>query len=313
MTKEAKDEIHETTMKVLAEVGVSINHPAAFELLKKSGCDCNEDTKIVKFPRELVEDMISKVPSKFTMHSRDGKHDMYVESGGPNQYHQTFGTGTRMTEYVGPHEYIRRDSTAADVATIAHLVDGLDNIHTICPPVEPIDLMDEPNALLVQTENIMLNTVKPSLLTLGEDDIRKGFLMEAAIYSGDEEEARKKPMYFVGSCPSSPLQLDTHICDLCMHPEYGFPLGALSMALCSASAPASIAGLIVVHNAEILAALTLAQLAEQGRKCTYGSSSTIFDCLKNVTPVGCPEIALISSAVAEMGLYYHIPTNVAGT
>lgn len=313
LSDDALAEIHENTIKVMEEVGLFINHEEAYRTLKKAGCEGNDDTKVVKLPRELVEDAISEAPSKFTMYSRDGKHNMELESGGPKHYNQTFGTGTRMTEYVSPGVYNRRDSTLDDVVKITRLVDALDHVDTICPPVEPLDLKGQKNALVKQSEAIICNTVKPSLLTLEGDGIEKGFKMEAALYSGDEEEAREKPMYFVGSCPTSPLQLDRHICDLAMHPEYGFPLGALSMAMCSASAPATIAGLLVIHNAEILTSITLAEIVEKGRKCTYGSSSTTFDYINNVAPVGSPELALISACVAELGKYYHIPTNVAGT
>ncbi len=312
LSEEEKKCIHDTTIRVLEEIGIYINHDEARAVLKKAGCTVDESTKIVKFTRAIVEEAIRKAPSNYTVYSRDGKHDMRMVSDGTITNYQTFGTGIRMSEYVSPGKYINRGSTLADLADICKLVDACENVDNICPPVEPMDYAGAPNSSLLQTDAIISNTSKPTLVSADPALMDKYFQMEAAFYSGDEEEARKKPFMFVGSCPSSPLQLDYHIAELAMRSEYGFGLGCLSMAMSAASAPINIAGTIVVHNAEVLAAITLAQVVCPGRPVNYGSSTTSFDFNSNTAPVGSPEIALIGVAVAEMARFYEIPANVAG-
>ena len=51
----------------------------------------------------------------------------------------------------------------------------------------------------------------------------------------------------------------------------GVPVNVLSMAMAGASAPVSLAGTLVMHNAEVLAGITLAQLTVKGAPAIYGS------------------------------------------
>ena len=63
----------------------------------------------------------------------------------------------------------------------------------------------------------------------------------------------------------------------------------------------------------VLSAFTLVQLANPGALTFYGSSTTSFDFYNDAAPVGSPELALISAAVAQLAHYYKMPSIVAGT
>jgi len=91
------------------------------------------------------------------------------------------------------------------------------------------------------------------------------------------------------------------------------PVCVLSMALAGASSPITLAGTLVSQNAEILSGLVLSQLACKGAKFIYGSSTTNMDLRMATSPVGSPELALISAAVACLSKYYLLPSLVAGT
>jgi trimethylamine--corrinoid protein Co-methyltransferase len=45
----------------------------------------------------------------------------------------------------------------------------------------------------------------------------------------------------------------------------------------------------------------------------YGTSTTIMDMRLASSPVGAPEHGMIGAAVAQIGKYYGIPTDVGGT
>ena len=86
----------------------------------------------------------------------------------------------------------------------------------------------------------------------------------------------------------------------------------LSMAMAGGSAPVTLAGTMVQHNAEVLAGITLAQLTERGCPITYGSSTTAMDLRLAAAAVGSPELALISAATAQIARRYLLPSFVAG-
>ena len=73
-----------------------------------------------------------------------------------------------------------------------------------------------------------------------------------------------------------------------------------------------LSGALVMHNAEVLAGIVLAQAANQGAPVIYGSSSTRLDMKQATAVVGVPEMAMISAGAAELANFYGIPSYVAG-
>jgi trimethylamine--corrinoid protein Co-methyltransferase len=84
------------------------------------------------------------------------------------------------------------------------------------------------------------------------------------------------------------------------------------MAMAGGSAPVTLAGTLVMNNAEVLAGITLAQLTERGVPIIYGSSTTSMDLRYAAASVGSPELALIGAAVAQMAKQYRLPSCIAG-
>ena len=78
------------------------------------------------------------------------------------------------------------------------------------------------------------------------------------------------------------------------------------------SSPVTLAGTLVIHNCEVLASLTLAQLTERGAPTIYGSSTTAMDLRLASASVGSPELGLLSASVAELAQRYMLPSFVAG-
>lgn len=314
LSEDEMRDIHDATLKVLMEPGILVNNKEARDIYRKAGCTVDDNTRIVKIPKDVVENAIKNCPPEFTMYSRDGRHNVRMVSDGSVVNDMTFGVGTRMIDYVGHDEFNCRDSTLEDMARISKLVESCDNIDWFCSPVSAIDHALDPVRTLREVKAIIANSSKPMLLDPDPGFMQEYFDIEVACYGGDKNRAMKEPFFLVGGCPSSPLQLDDVFCQLAINaPEYGMPFMCLSMAMGAASSPIFIAGTLVTHNAEVLAGITLVQLAHPGALTFYGSSTTCFDFVNDAAPVGSPELALISASVAQLAHFYKIPSIVAGT
>ena len=137
--------------------------------------------------------------------------------------------------------------------------------------------------------------------------------MAAAIVGG-AEQLRKRPIVSTMVCPTSPLQLHKGTAEIIMESALaGVPVNILSMVMAGATAPVTLAGTLVVHNAEVLGGIVLHQLTNRGAPVIYGSSSTVFDMSCVTAPVGAPELGMISAAAAELANYYLLPSFVGGT
>ena len=80
ISKEDVQKIHETSLKVLAEVGVIFEHPEIIELFKSHGARVDGNT--VYMDEKLVMDALSTAPASFTVENSKGNH--------------TFGGGARV-------------------------------------------------------------------------------------------------------------------------------------------------------------------------------------------------------------------------
>lgn len=77
-------------------------------------------------------------------------------------------------------------------------------------------------------------------------------------------------------------------------------------------APIHLASTLVVHNAEVVAGLTLNQLTRTGSPVVYGCSTTAIDLRLASASVGTSECAVINAAVTRLARYYALPSFVTG-
>jgi trimethylamine--corrinoid protein Co-methyltransferase len=83
-------------------------------------------------------------------------------------------------------------------------------------------------------------------------------------------------------------------------------------AIAGATAPVTLAGLLVQQNANILAHITLAQIYRPGTPVLYGTVSTIANMRLGTVALGAFETGLITAGAAQMARYYGLPCRSVG-
>ena len=63
--------IHETSLRVLEEIGILFLNDDALTILEKEGCDVDWDTKNVRFDRGFIIEQLKKAPASFTLTPRN--------------------------------------------------------------------------------------------------------------------------------------------------------------------------------------------------------------------------------------------------
>ena len=301
------DDIHLASLEILERTGMWVEADDALDIYSDGGCVVDRETRMVRIPPYLVEDSIRSCPPKTFLSGRDPEMDIVLEAG--RVYVSNFDEGimivdTRTGEYRHP--------VLQDVREAARLVDALSDIDTYESAVHPTDVPEQ-TASLHKWEAAILNTGKPvGTEATSAYDVKK--LIElATVISGSEDEFRRRPLIGFGVCPVSPLKLPRDATEVIIEcSRWWIPDNILSMAMSGGSSPVTLAGTLVVHNAEVLSGIVLAQLTERGCPMMYGSSTTAMDLKLAAASVGSPEICLISAAVAQMARRYGIPSFVAG-
>jgi len=300
-------EIHLATLEVLQKTGLFIEGEEALDILDGGGAIVDPKKKVVKFPPYLVEDAIRSAPSKVLLAGRNPKNDFVMEN---NRVGFTnFGEGVFI---IDPYNGKLRETTKADVANSAKIVDFLSELDVYERAVGANDVPME-TTQLHNAEAWLANTSKHGFMGSGNGFLTKKLVKMAAAIVGGEDKLRERPIISFLTCPISPLQLIGDCCEIIIESaRSGMVVNILSMAMAGGSSPVTLAGTLVNHNAEVLGGIVLNQLTCKGSPVIYGSSTTAMDLKLASASVGSPECALINAAVAQLSIYYLLPSWVAG-
>jgi len=306
-TDDESYDIHLATLEVLQKTGVFIGDEGALEVFDGGGAVIDPKSKMAKIPPYLVEDAIRSAPSKLFLAGRDPKNDMVLESSRVG--FTNFGEGLMVVDpYTG--EY--RESTKADVAASARLVDYLSDVDVY---EKAVGARDAPQDVvpLHNAEALLTNTTKHGFMGPLNGMLLKKIVKMAQAIVGGKGRLRERPIISFITCPSSPLKLEKENCEIITEAaRSGMVMNILSMAMAGATSAVTLAGTLITHNAEILAGIVLSQLTRKGAPVIYGSSTCPMDLWRTTSPVGSPECGMISAAVAHMARYYLLPSWVAG-
>ena len=247
------------TLEILAEVGFQCPSPRALAIYAEHGAEVDFDEQIVNLPPDLVIDAMSKAPRHYTLGAQAPEFDLKLD--GTKMFCATDGCGTETIDFRTRE---RRASTKRDVARMARVADYLSSMGFYWPIVSAQDYSR--TASLHELDASFNNTVKhvqtPTVVT--EDDAQYAVEM-ATVVAGDEATMRARPPLSSLICTIAPLAQDKEAMEAALvFAEAGIPVGFMSMACGGTTAPATVAGIIAVADAEIVSAMVLIQMAFPG-------------------------------------------------
>lgn len=299
--------IHETSLRVFAEVGVKVKFPEALELFEKNGAKVDKASRVVKISSEMVTEWIGKAPSTVFLCGRGKNEDLDCEIGGDKVYFGTGGTALNVQE-SGSND--ARRSKLEDIVNMARLVDALDNIHFYMLNVYPNDLSEK--EVDVNRFGAALNRTRKHVMggVYTVEGVRNVIKM-AEIIAGSPGKLRDRPFISMVTCVISPLTLDETYAQLTMEAARNrIPVVVPSEPLCGATAPMTLAGNLVIQNVDSLAGVMLAQMTSSGTPTLYGCISSITDLRDMKYLSGAVEMGLMNAAAAQMARFYDLPIYV---
>ena len=305
-TEAELDDIHLGSLEVLERTGVWVEADDALDIFSDGGCVVDRETRMVRIPPHLVEESIRSAPPKNYLCGRDPEQDIVLEAG--RVYVSNFDEGIMIVDRAPASTGTRCSRTCTrrrDWSTPSATSTRYESA------VHPGDVRKRPRA---STSGRPRSQHRQAGRHRGHQRLR---LPEADRDGhggcGGEDEFRRRPLIGFGVCPVSPLKLPRDATEVIIESARAWcPDTILSMAMSGGSSPVTLAGTLVLHNAEVLSGIVLAQLVERGCPVTYGSSTTAMDLKLAAACVGSPELALFSAACAQIARRYLLPSFVAG-
>jgi trimethylamine--corrinoid protein Co-methyltransferase len=297
--------IHGATMEVLAKVGVRVESPDALKLLDKNGYSVDMKAKLVKMDESAVTEAVKSCARNFRWHARTEKYSCDVVDG-----RTKFGPGAQCLSMLDPGSDGVRPATLRDSIAIVKLLDALDSCSIGSVPVYthdvPVDKMSAISWIVG-----LANSSKLAFGGWGDEFEFELTLRVADIMMGDRELMRKKVMFPAYIDPISPLGHDSKMIEtLIKFCEWDSPVFVMAMALAGGTAPATLAGLLVQQNAEILSAVAIAKCVAKNPKIIYGSVSCPLDMRSGISATGSPEFSLLGVGAVQLAKHYGLPSDM---
>ena len=288
--------------ELLMSPGVRVGSAPVVELLQAAGVEVTDG--VARLPETLVRKSLASAPRDFYLYNRRG--EKAVHYGGDDVH---FDPGSCCVQMLDPETLEARPSETRDLVRIVQVAENLPQFAAQSTAVVCNDapsLIGDLYRLLVVLQHSDKPVVTGSFSAAG----LQGMIDLLVADSGSAEELRREPRAVFDVCPSPPLnwsEFGSHnLLDLA---HAGVPAEIVAVPLAGGTAPVTLAGSVTQHAAEVLAGITLHQLAGAGSPVVWGGAPAIFDMRTGGAPMGAVETAMLNMACAEVGKHLGLPTH----
>jgi trimethylamine--corrinoid protein Co-methyltransferase len=254
--------------------------------------------KRVRIPASLVEWALRQAPRQVKIADRNGHLWQLGPEGGTLVL-----TGNALYITRGR---VRSDLRASDLAELARVADACPNIHGMVGT----SLADyPPTSRDFVGVRIMAESTSKHLRPCIYTPAGARTVMDMARVLLDGTTLRERPIVSTGFSIISPLHWTALALGVFKETAgLGVPAMINSEPLAGATAPVTLAGCLVIGDADTLSGLVINQLLEPGRPCFYNVGfAHVFEMSAGLALTGAPENALLQAAGADMARFHGLP------
>jgi len=291
--------IHAASLDVLESVGVRIDDAGILALLRRHGARGGASADTVTLPRELVRECLAGCPPTARFSDRRGiTRELGAGKG------SVFWTGNAL--YVAQGK-TRRDLLTADLALLTRVADA-------CPEIDGMvgtSVADFPPPArdVVGFRVMAMHTAKHLRPCTFTPEGASAMVEMGQVLAGGVP-LTERPLLSFGYSIVSPLHwTPTGLGAMRNTAGHGLPFMINSEPMAGGSAPVTLAGCLVLANADVLSGIVIAQLQERGRPIVYNVGfAHVLDMSTAVALTGAPENALLQSAGADLAQFHNLPS-----
>jgi len=308
LDKDDVTNIHLNSLELLEKMGVKVFSKEALTILEESGADIDHKKQTAWIPPYLVDEALRKAPKSFKLCARNPENDVRLDG-----KHIYCATDSKALSTIDLETGERRPPIKDDVAKTALIIDALKGADLYHPLALPLDFPKH-TQILHEYDAALNNTQKhvTSSPILPEDAI---YLTKmAAAVAGGLQELRKRPIISAAACMMSPLILPLDQTDAALEfSKQGLPMVAMTMPLTGATSPITLAGSVLVGNAQVLGINTVIQMKYPGAPVIYGSFAMSMEVRTGAFAASFPEATMVTVGHIQMARHYGLPNLGGGT
>jgi trimethylamine---corrinoid protein Co-methyltransferase len=322
--------IHEASLEILRDPGLLSFNERAADLLHSGGAHVSRVASgdspcwSIKITEDLVMRALAATPKSVTLGSRDPANTLVMNGKEPRVYfisgsETNIWLDVQLTSYVKKSnqaeellvaDFHPRRGTVMDLCQSAHVCEHLE---TLDGYIRTVNIQDKD--ITAENKDVnkyfasLNNTTKHVMSGLTSLQQLDNVVRMAEIIVGGKNQLKENPIVsFITCLVKSPLQFvqdttDTFLA-IC---ERGLPVVVSSAPQAGTTAPIREDGIMAQINAEVLAGITLGQIAYPGTPLLYGSVPVRARLDNLADSYGAPETSQYNVDCVQMARYYGIP------
>ncbi|MFO7877728.1 MAG: trimethylamine methyltransferase family protein [Desulfovermiculus sp.] len=308
LSPEDIENIHQSALTILAEVGMRLPAPEALEKLQQAGAEVTDQDRVL-FPAHLVSQALEQVPKRtgVTLFARDSQWDVTFTSRQP-----ALSCMTMATSVLDPFTDERRSATNQDLAQLVRLADQCEHITVNGGLITPQEVPGEFNDWYTWATCLKNTTKHITGGMYGTQCVRDAVEM-AAMACGSREDFDQRPCISGWVLTLPPLAIDRESLEAMLEMgRHNIPSIISSGPILGTSSPVTVAGTCAQTHAEILGCITAAQVVNPGAPVVYTSFARGMDMKTGNVHMASPEFAILKGCMAQMGHWLDLPVRMPG-
>jgi trimethylamine---corrinoid protein Co-methyltransferase len=289
--------------RILSEIGLEVRGPALRARLLDAGLKQDAATGRVLFPPDVVDNAIANAPRSFTLYDRDGR--AHAELGGDNVHFVPGSSGLKVLDHRTGETRLAKTADFVEYVRLAH---DLPHIAYLATAFSTNDL--EPQVSDAWRLYLCLtNSHKPVVSgAFTEDGVpRMGQMMQ--LFRQNRTDLVARPLAIFTITATGMFRYSEDSCqNLLDCVEWGIPVEVVPVTLMGLIAPVTLVGATVMHTADVLGGLTMAQIVRPGAPVLFGGAPATFHMKTAAAPMAAIEALSLDVAYVAVAKALGLPT-----
>jgi trimethylamine--corrinoid protein Co-methyltransferase len=297
------ERILDEALAVLERIGVLLEEESSIDRVRAAGMRVDPATRRLHFSRDEVEAAIRSAPASFALFDREGREHAIL---GSDEVH--FVPASSALRIRDPRTDELREADSRDFVEYIKVADGLEHLTYLStafiPRDVPQDLADGWRLYLA-----LSHTEKPivSGAFTATGVPRMGELL--SLVRGGRDAVVEKPLALFTCCPNTPLRWgEDPLMNLMDCAEWGIPIEVVPVLLLGMISPVTPVGALVLHTAEVLSGLVIAQRVRPGTPVLFGGAPAAFHMRLMTNPMTAVEALRVYCGYAQIARRLGLPS-----
>ena len=297
------ERIVDAAYTILERAGIEILSSSARAHYRAAGADVNDETGLVRLPRDLVRSACADAPEHFVLYARNPERNLHVGGNVVN-----FGPVNGAPNVTDLERGRRYGDIAAfrDLLKITHAFGVLHWQGGVV--LEPVDLPVPTRHLDMYEAHIACSDIVWAARGVGGVQARDAIALSAIEHNTAPKALAERPTLLTVTNVNSPRRVDAEILDGIMAmAEAGQCVCVTPFTLMGAMAPVTLPGALAQQTAEALAVISLVQIIRPGCPSVIGGFTSNVDMRTGAPAFGTPEYVLATLGGAQIARHLRIP------